>query len=137
MVLRVPSAEAIGRAQLQDKRVVFNKRSKDGSGKANLLDSYGSIAWGVLYKLDFDDIETMNRIEGGYTCSEVTVQLDNGTTVMAKTYISMEVTDEPVAYDWYKDVVITGAREHNLPVDYVRYLDHLPSKDDTSNSKAC
>ena len=137
MVLRIPSAEPLGRARLRGKRVVFNKRSRDGSGKANLVDSPGSVSWGVLYKVDFEDIEALDRIEGGYMRTQVTVQLNEGTTVSAETYTSTEVTDEPVAYDWYKDLLVTGAREHSLPPDYVCYLEHLPDKADTSSSRAC
>jgi gamma-glutamylcyclotransferase len=137
MVSRIPSAEPLGRARLRDKRVVFNKRSKDGSGKANLIDSPGSVSWGVLYKVDFEDMKTLDRIEGGYVRTQVTVQLDEGSTVLAETYTSAEVTDEPVAYGWYRDLLVTGAREHSLPTDYVCYLESLPAKADTSTSKAC
>jgi len=34
MIDRISSARVIGRAFLSNKRLVFNKKSKDGSGKA-------------------------------------------------------------------------------------------------------
>jgi len=137
MVSRIPSAEVLGRARLHDKRVVFNKRSKDGSWKANLVYSPSNVSWGVLYKVNSEDIEKLDRIEGGYTRTQVTVQLDEGKTVLAETYISTKVTNKPVAYTYYKNLLVAGAREHSLPPDYVCYLESLPAKTDTSSSKAC
>jgi len=40
---RVSSAKPIGRAKLSDKRLVCNKKSEDGSGKANLVDAAGNV----------------------------------------------------------------------------------------------
>ena len=134
MVSRITSAKPLGRARLYDRQVVLNKRSKDGSGKANLADSPGSVSWGVLYKIDSQDMRILDRIEGGYLRTQVTVWMDNETPVLAETYTSTEVTDEPVAYESYKRTLVMGAREHCLPMDYVCYLERLPTKADGSCS---
>ncbi len=135
MVSRIPSAKPLGRARVHDRQVVFNKKSKDGSGKANLVDSPGSVSWGVLYKIDTQDMEILNSIEGGYLRTQVTVWMDDETTVFAETFASTELTDEPVAYEWYKQRLVVGAREHRLPMDYVCYLERLPARTDGSRSR--
>lgn len=127
---RVPSARPLGRARLPNKRLVYNKKSKDGSGKANLIDSPGDIVWGVLYEIDSAELAKLDRIESGYTRISLDVITDQDLSVKAYVYISPELTDDPRPYDWYKALIIKGAREHQLPVSYVRHLEQMPSKPD-------
>jgi gamma-glutamylcyclotransferase len=130
---RITSAEIIGPAFLNDKRISFNKRSNDGSGKANLVKRAGDITWGVLYEIDFHDLETLDRVEVGYErVGEQEWKLD-GTVVEAVTYVSKILTDYPRAYQWYKELVLSGARENDLPQDYIAHLERLPSKPDRRN----
>lgn len=132
---RIASARPIGRTYLRDKKVLFNKCSKDGSGKANLIDSPGDVAWGVLYEIDAQDLDRLDRIEGGYHRVQVQVCRPDGWVVDAVTYLSTNLTNDPVAYDCYKRLVLSGAREHNLPQDYIAYLEQLPSKPNRTRSE--
>lgn len=132
---RIPSAQAIGCARLEDWRLVFNKRSVDGSAKANLVESPGDTTWGVLYEIEAQDLERLDKVEGGYRRISVWAREPDGEMVEAVTYVSAELTDEQTAYDWYKDTVIAGAREHNLPQEYIAYLERLPSKPNRTNSE--
>jgi len=132
---RVASARPVGYASLENRRVLFNKSSKYGSGKANLVDSPGDVTWGVLYEIDTEDLDKLDRIEVGYNRVSVQVRKPDGDIVVAATYISTNLTDEPVAYDWYKKLVLSGAREHNLPTDHIVYIEQLPSKPDRTKSK--
>lgn len=125
---RIPSAKPIGRAVLGGKRVLFNKRSKDGSGKANLVDSPTHSAWGVLYEIDDQDLDKLDTVEGNYHRIRVQVRRPHGELVTAETYVSDYLTDQPVAYDWYKERVLGGAREHGLPDNYIAHLKRLPSR---------
>jgi cation transport regulator ChaC len=115
---------------LKDRRISFNKRSNDGSGKANLLERPGDVTWGVLYEIDFKDLKMLDRVEAGYERVTVQVWKLDGNVVEAVTYVSANLTDDPRAHEWYKGLVLSGAREHNLPQDYVAYLERLPSKPD-------
>lgn len=132
--LRISSAKLIGSAYLKDKKMVFNKGSIDNSGKANLVDSIGDVTWGVLYEIDAQDFGRLDQIEGGYRRVQVRVFRSEGRGVNAVTYLSANLISEPVAYDWYKELVISGAREHNLPQEYIAYLEQLPSKPDRTQS---
>lgn len=130
---RIPSAKSIGLSYLKDKKVVFNKRSVDNSGKTNLVDSFGDVTWGVMYEIDAKDLHTLDKIEGNYDRVIVQVWRPNGEIVKAVSYISTDLTVEAVAYDWYKEQVLSGAREHNLPQDYIAYLEQLLSKPDKTH----
>jgi len=125
-----PSATVVGPAKLLDKSIVFNKRSTDGSGKANLVDSPGDVVWGVLFELDSTELDRLDRAERGYERTTLTVWSAGGNSVMAQVYTSAQFTANPVPYDWYKNLVLAGAREHELPRQYLDYLQHLPSKPD-------
>src|SRR5208337_275145 len=104
---RVASAKTIGRAVLNNWAVIFNKKSKDGSGKANLFYSPGFITWGGLYEINVDDISKLDKIEKGYTRITVKVKKDDGEIVETETYISDILIDNPVAFDSYKNMLIS------------------------------
>ena len=125
---RVPSAKALGRARLLGKRLVCDKQSIDESAKANLEPSPGDVVWGVLFQIDLSELGKLDRVEGGYERVEVEVLDEAGEPVTAHTYVARRVTTDPVPYEWYKQLIIAGAREHDLPKDYVAYLDSLASK---------
>ncbi len=125
---RVPSVKVIGIAALHDWCVNFSKKSIDGSGKANLLQKTGFITWGVLYEIEKDGISELDEIEKGYRRITIRVIKNNSETTEAQTYISDNLIDKPVALDFYKQKVISGAIEHKLPEEYILYLQQLPSR---------
>jgi len=125
---RVPSAKPLGRAKLLNKHLVCNKKSKDGSGKSNLIDSTGDIVWGVLYEIDRAELNRLDRVESGYTRMILEVITDQDSSVKTYVYVSSELIDDARPYDLYKKLVIEGAREHQLPASYVKYLEQIQSK---------
>ncbi len=128
---RVPSAKVIGQARLLNKCMVCNKKSIDGSGKANLVDSPGDVAWGVLYKVDTEELSKLDKVEGDYQRLTIQVLTNEEGFIESEVYISMKLTGL-TPYDWYKDLIISGACEHELPRDYLKYLKQLPSRPDLS-----
>ncbi len=44
------------------------------------------------------------------------------------TYISANLTDDTRAHEWYKEIILSGAKESKLPKDYIAYLERLTSK---------
>lgn len=129
---RISDVRDLGRAVLQGKKMVFNKPSKDGSSKANLTDESDGEVWGALYELSTKSLERLDRIEGGYDRETVHV-LWKHKSVPAYTYISSEKV-EAKPTESYKNSVVEGAREHDLPNDYIKYLQGLPSKPDPQKS---
>ena len=125
---RVASAKAIGSAALYDWCVAFSKKSKDGSGKANLFQKTGFITWGCLYEINVNEISKLDKIEKGYTRMTVKVRKNDGEITEAETYVSDILIETPVALDVYKKILVSGAIEHNLPKEYIQYLQQLPSR---------
>jgi gamma-glutamylcyclotransferase (GGCT)/AIG2-like uncharacterized protein YtfP len=125
---RLTSLNIVGPPSLQDKKMLFNKRSKDGSGKANIISSPGSVTWGVLYEINTQDLKTLDKIEGGYERVTVRVRRPDGNEFEAITYVSEDLTNDPRPYRWYKELVLLGALEHDLPRDYVAYVEGFPVK---------
>ena len=133
---RIAPVRVIGCAFLSDWKMAFNKRSNDSSGKANLAKSPGEVTWGVLYEIRNSDLGKLDKIEGGYKRITVQVQQPAGTVVEAETYISEDLTNDPRPYNWYKELLLSGAREHNLPQDYIAYLERFAVKPENGSEIA-
>ena len=125
---RAHSAVPIGRAKLPNKRLVFNKKGYDGSGRANLLDSSGETTWGVLYEIGSSDIPKLDKYELGYTRFNLCVINDGDLSVESFVYISSEATDGLSPSDSYMNFLTKGAYEHHLPEFYVKYLEQITSQ---------
>ena len=140
---RMPAAVARGVAAASGVRVRFHKRGVDGSGKCTLVDADDSAgAWGVLFEVTERDLETLDRVEGvhlgGYARESISVRVQDGSIVAAVTYIGQEpfIDDTLVPYDWYRELVVEGAREHGLPADYVDELKQTSSRPDPDRDRA-
>jgi gamma-glutamylcyclotransferase (GGCT)/AIG2-like uncharacterized protein YtfP len=128
---RCPTARFIGPAALAGYELAFSKRSVDGSGKATVQPSAGSIAqvYGAIFELAPHDLAALDRIEGvnnGYQRLErVTVQALKGQRPMSVTTYQAETThwdDQLQPYDWYLELVVAGAVQAGLPDAYRRQL---------------
>lgn len=121
---RADSARPVGAARLEGFAWRCDKRSLDGTAKANLAREDGSETWGVLYEIDTADLEALDRSEGGYERIAVVVRVGDHTTRAAYTYLSQRLCDPDVAAaDWYLGLVLAGAREHGLPEAWIRAIE--------------
>ncbi len=127
---RTPSAVEIGRAKLLNKDLVFNKKSTDGSMKANIINYTGKSVWGVLFEIDTDEMEQLEKAEEGYDRVYLDVYTDKNEKIKAYVYISSDVIENERPYDWYKEFILEGAREHKLPIEYIEHLEEITSKPD-------
>lgn len=123
---RVPDAVVIGVALTTGRRLLFHKRSSDGSGKCDIPETENptDIAYGVLYDLPEHQLPKLERAEGnGYMRSAICV-LSGGSLVQASAFLAMpeQINDKLLPYDWYLDLVVAGARQHALPADYISIL---------------
>jgi len=126
MRARIPSAEVVGPASIQDRVLVCNKLGRDGSGKANLVPRPGRTAHGVLYAMSEAAFQLLDTFETGYRRVEVCVVTATGKAVRARMYEAELLTDDAVPFDWYREHILAGAREHGLPRAYLRHLECLP-----------
>jgi gamma-glutamylcyclotransferase (GGCT)/AIG2-like uncharacterized protein YtfP len=126
---RVPPAR---RACLAGYRIAFNKRGRhQGEVYANIVQQDGSHVWGVVYHLQPDELAKLDRCEGvgqgDYRRDTVDVVTEAGDTVHAETYFAGEqwLCPEARPSKEYAHKILSGAREHGLPKEYLRSLERL------------
>ena len=137
---RVPSARAAGIGQLKRFSLRWHKRGRDGSGKchARATTLHSDVVWGVLFEISRSDKPRLDKAEGlgrGYEEKEVDVTTDLG-EVRALMYSATDLERSLLPFHWYKDFVVSGAREHGLPVDYIRNLEKVRSAPDPEARRA-
>jgi gamma-glutamylcyclotransferase len=119
---RVPNARALGRATWPGMRLTCNQVSVDGSGKANLVTDDGNRAWGVLYEIHERDWRILDGFEPGYTRQSCTVQIEDGAILSAQAYLGNGPFRETPTFDWYRDHLLEGAREFQLPRSIIELI---------------
>jgi len=127
MLRRVPEAEDLGSARLDDWAFQCSKSGVDGSAKANLVARPGAEVWGVVYRLPTSRVPGLDLIESGYRRKTVTVALGDQ-ALRCEVYVSDRLTDDPTPFDWYRALMIAGAEEHALPEAHLERLRSLPSR---------
>ena len=133
------SPEGPGRpAVLPGYRLRFDKKSTDdGSGKANIAAHAGSDVWGVLYAISDDELEKLDKGEGGYRRSQLRVRLTDETQTQAWVYVAKKPSNDPALspYTWYTRFLVEGAREHALPADYIGELERIAAVQDSDSER--
>jgi hypothetical protein len=84
------------------------------------------------------DKSNLDRVEGlgqGYGERAVNVQTQAG-RLSALTYYATSIDPGMRPYDWYRDLVVAGAREHELPDEYVRMLEKVATVTDSDADRA-
>ncbi len=134
---RAPSAAVVGAAALAGHRLAFHKLGRDGSGKADARDSGDPTdrVWGVIYWISLADRQTLDRCEGlgvGYARHEVDLALRGGGLVRACSYFALDAAIRPGLrpFTWYRDLIVRGARHHQLPADYRATLEAVAADPD-------
>lgn len=139
---RMPSCKALGIATLPGHALRFHKRSTDGSGKCNAVatgDENSVI--GVLFSFDPAERAKLDKAEGvgsGYEHATVTVINDQGRRRKVLTYLATPdyIDDNLKPYAWYKDFVLAGGREHDLPPGYIaEYIEAVEATDDPDEAR--
>jgi gamma-glutamylcyclotransferase len=119
-------------------RLVFNKKSQDGSGKASVERHMGSQVWGVLYTIPDADLKTLDIGEGqGYHRTKLQVRTTDADTAEAWVYVASTPSNDPTLrpYTWYKRFLVEGAREHSLPPKYIAELNDIEAVQDPDHKR--
>lgn len=132
---RTPSATPIGVGYVSNRRLTFDKVSRDGSGKCDIESTTKPTdrVYGMLFKISAPEKSKLDEAEGlgkGYKEEQILVVMLNGETHNAIAYVATEKEPALRPYHWYKALVITGANEHKLPTDYVEWLRTFDSQHD-------
>ncbi|MDX2135348.1 MAG: gamma-glutamylcyclotransferase family protein [Saprospiraceae bacterium] len=136
---RIGQVMHLGNALLHGYSLGFNKKSKDGSGKANInfVDKSEDFVWGIVIQITEVQKEKLDRFEGkgkGYSEQEVEVILQNGTKIEALTYVAdtdwLDSSLKP--FDWYKALIIFGLMENQVPINYLMKIKNFECTPDTN-----
>jgi hypothetical protein len=136
---RVPSAVPVDTARLPDHRLRFHKRSRDGSGKCNIVPADDSEVHGVLFEVNREELGALDDAEQrgrGYERRDLQVR-GPSSVVDAFAYVAQPayVDDALLPYDWYRALVLAGAREHGLPPAYRTQLRAVRSYPDPDQDR--
>jgi len=117
-------------ARLPDFRFAFNKRGKDGSGKANILPTAGSEVWGIVYRISAEGLSKLDRFEGvpdHYTREDLVVVLESGEKITAVTYTARphRIEEGLKPTPDYLELILEGAKHHGLPGWYIKKIEEL------------
>lgn len=132
---RCPSARALGVAELHGHELKWHKRSKDGSGKCDVVQTKDEsrIVYGVLYEIAESEKSALDKAEGlgnGYEEKKVQVVFE-GKPRTATLYAATNTESSLKPYTWYKAFVVAGAKEHKLPSEYIRQLEAVEATQDS------
>jgi AIG2 family protein len=117
LLFRCPGTEKIGTALLIGYALCFDKRSSDGSGKSTIRQTGNprDVVHGVLFDVPHSQVSRLDRAEGeGTDYDRVLLQVEtiDRKSAPAETYIAKggKIDRNAKPYDWYLDLVVTGAR---------------------------
>ncbi len=119
------------RSRLAGYRLRFNLegRPKGRAAPANLEADASGEVWGVAYRITRRDLLRLDASEGvpgrGYRHVTVTVEIEDGRAIEAVAYIAAGLAADGRPSLRYLNLLRDGARTHDLPADYIRFLDNL------------
>jgi hypothetical protein len=131
--VRVPSASRLGVGVLRRHELKFHKVStNDGSAKCDALATGNPdhLIHGVVYHIPEDEKPHLDLAEGlgfGYEQKDILIEMQDGAAVPAFCYCATAIDPELKPFDWYKEHVLKGARENNLPEAYVLAIESVES----------
>lgn len=132
---RTPSAIPLGTFSLSEHQLVFHKHGRDNSAKCDAFytrDPSNNI-FGRLYEIDAPEKAILDQAEGlgnGYEEKVIRVSNSRGNIVKAFTYYAIDINESLKPFTWYKQHVLVGAREADLPIEYIGVIESIPATED-------
>lgn len=140
LLKRVGSARAIATAHLPGHVLRFRKRGRDGSAKCDAC--YTGLARdvvrGVIFEIAAGDKPRLDEQEGlgrGYGEKTVTVTDAQGRGYRAFAYYALQIDPALRPYHWYREHVLRGALEHDLPKAYIAAIRAVESIGDPESGR--
>ena len=134
---RVSNIRLVDVGRLEQHKLEFHKKSKDGSSKcdAAYVGSFKQFICGAVYELTVSQLRILDKFEGlgnGYEQKTVEIIIPHLGILKAITYYATDIDNSLQPYLWYKEHVIRGAKEHNLPSDYIESIKRISAIPDTN-----
>ena len=127
---RISSATLIGTAHLEQWSLRFHKRSQDGSGKCNIVHAQGGVHF-AIFDVSAEDKLVLDKIEGlGNGYSDISLDIPRYGKCTSYVAQGSYIDDSLRPYDWYKALVLAGARFHGFPDDYLQRIESTRTSED-------
>lgn len=166
ILARAPSTKVVGVGTVHGHALRWHMASEDGSGKCDMVpvNDPASFVIGVVYEVTRAEKVNLDRAETlGYGYEECMVQVQmrerqggadaavpdgaqrtaqdgaqpgERRTLTAVAYRALIIDPSGVPYDWYKALVVGGAREHGFPQPYIDGLEAVVTKTDADAARA-
>lgn len=136
---RTPSAVPIGTFSLPNHQLLFHKHGRDDSAKCNAHHTHepSDAVLGRLYEINETEKSALDRAEGlgnGYDEKFIRV-FNTKRSFKAVTYCATNINNTLKPFTWYKQHVLVGAREANLPQEYIDAIESIPAIEDHDKSR--
>lgn len=127
---RIASAQLVSNVFLPEWSLEFHKRGMDQSGKCSIRAS-GDGVYFAIFEISLEDKITLDRIEGvGAGYSEITLWVPGFGQCVSYAATESHIDDSLRPYDWYKELVLLGARFQRFPDSYLHRIESVPAIDD-------
>ena len=129
---RILAATKIGIGLLREHELRFHKISNnDSSAKCDAYETgdQDHFVYGVVYDISVSAKSVLDNFEGlGYGYEEKNIIVKVGEELIsAFTYYATHIDSTLKPLHWYKEHVLRGAREHQLPESYIRQIELVES----------
>lgn len=127
---RLATARLLGTSFLDDWSLRFHKRSVDGSGKCSIQNGSSGVHF-AIYDISEADRQLLDTIEGvGSGYSEISIDVPGFGPCFSYAASDTHIDDSLIPYDWYKKLVLAGARAHGFPAAYIEKILSVASRRD-------
>ncbi len=119
-------------ARLEGYRLSFDKPASDGSGYAMIARHEDDTVYGVLYALHEYELERLDTCEGvsnHYVRRTVDAITAEGDLIPVECYFAVSPSNGLLPRRKYLDLIIRGAKAHNLPVHHISHLEAVATFD--------
>ncbi|OQV22268.1 putative Gamma-glutamylcyclotransferase [Hypsibius exemplaris] len=130
--INCPSAERVGPGKLFGYQLAFNYNSLRWRGHvATIKESEDDHLWGCIWTIKNSELHALDLQEGVhyglYRPLSVQVTSPEGITLSVRTYQMTRPYEEDAKPSVvYKRIIALGAKQSNLPSDYLQFIDRIP-----------
>ena len=141
MLARIPDARFIGTGMIRGHQLRFHKIGLDGSAKCDALDTGHPehVLHGAIYHIDADKITQLDHYEGagqGYEKRHIKIIDQQGKYFDGFLYFATSIDCSLKPFDWYKQHVVNGSREHGFKAEYVADIIAVESISDPNTERS-
>ena len=136
LALRISSAKLVGTGFLRGWTLNFHKRGDDKSAKCNIL-AGGDGVHCAIFEISASDKLILDRIEGvGSGYSEIMLSIPEIGDCLSYVAEETHIDDALLPYDWYQELVLTGARTHGFPDEYLKRIESNGTRRDPDTDRS-